>query len=51
MDQDFHYYGTYYAARVGGSFSTSQATLIAKAANFIEPALPELGAVIAKHMG
>lgn len=36
MDQDFHYYGTYYAARVGGSFSTSQATLIAKAANFID---------------
>lgn len=35
MDQDFHYYGTYYAARKGG-FDTAQATLIAKAANFID---------------
>lgn len=35
MDQDFHYYGTYYAARHGG-FEKNQAGLIAKAANFID---------------
>lgn len=35
MDQDFHYYGTYYAAKKGG-FSKDDATLIAKAANFID---------------
>lgn len=35
MDQDFHYYGTYYAARQGG-FGTNDATLIAKAANFVD---------------
>ncbi|WP_156369582.1 DUF6765 family protein [Duganella sp. Leaf126] len=35
MDQDFHYYGTYYAARQGG-FATNDATLIAKAANFVD---------------
>lgn len=35
MDQDFHYYGTYYAARQGG-FSTNDATLIAKSANFVD---------------
>ncbi|MGF1676865.1 MAG: DUF6765 family protein [Rivularia sp. (in: cyanobacteria)] len=36
MDQDFHYYGTYYAARVGGNYSQEDATLIAKASNFID---------------
>lgn len=35
MDQDFHYHGTYYAARTGG-FTTDEATLIAKASNFID---------------
>lgn len=35
MDQDFHYYGTYYAARKGG-FTKEEATLVAKAANFID---------------
>lgn len=35
MDQDFHYYGTYYAARQG-KFNKDDATLIAKAANFID---------------
>jgi hypothetical protein len=35
MDQDFHYYGTYYAARLGG-FSQAEATDIAKASNFID---------------
>ena len=35
MDQDFHYYGTYYAARAGG-FSQADATRIAKASNFID---------------
>lgn len=35
MDQDFHYYGTYYAARQSG-FSNTDATLIAKASNFID---------------
>jgi hypothetical protein len=35
MDQDFHYYGTYYAARQSG-FSNIDATLIAKASNFID---------------
>ncbi len=35
MDQDFHYYGTYYAAKKGG-FDTDEATLIAKAANFTD---------------
>ena len=35
MDQDFHYYGTYYAAKKGG-YNTADATLIAKAANFID---------------
>jgi hypothetical protein len=36
VDQDFHYYGTYYAARVGGAFAAAEATLIAKSANFID---------------
>jgi len=36
MDQDFHYYGTYYAARVGGGYSREDATRIAKASNFID---------------
>lgn len=35
MDQDFHYYGTYYAAMTGG-YSKEDATLIAKASNFID---------------
>jgi hypothetical protein len=35
MDQDFHYYGTYYSAKTGG-FNRDEATLIAKAANFID---------------
>lgn len=35
MDQDFHYYGTYYAARIGG-FDERAATLIGKASNFID---------------
>lgn len=35
MDQDFHYYGTYYAAKKGG-FNTDEASLIAKASNFID---------------
>ncbi|MEH6453631.1 MAG: DUF6765 family protein, partial [Psychromonas sp.] len=35
MDQDFHYYGTYYAAKNSG-FENKEATLIAKAANFID---------------
>lgn len=35
MDQDFHYYGTYYAAKKGG-FNKDEATLIAKASNFID---------------
>lgn len=35
MDQDFHYYGTYHAARTGG-FGRDESTLIAKAANFID---------------
>lgn len=36
MDQDFHYYGTYYAARTSGSFTPDQARLIALSANFID---------------
>ncbi|MCG8634876.1 MAG: hypothetical protein MI863_13665 [Desulfobacterales bacterium] len=36
MDQDFHYYGAYYAARIGGGFSREEATTIAKASNFID---------------
>ncbi|MFC1747952.1 DUF6765 family protein [Pseudomonadota bacterium] len=36
MDQDFHYYGAYYAARVGGKFSNEDATRIARASNFID---------------
>ena len=36
MDQDFHYYGTYYAARVGGGLDATDATLVGKAANFID---------------
>lgn len=36
MDQDFHYYGTYYAARVGAGLVSKEATLVAKAANFID---------------
>lgn len=36
MDQDFHYYGTYYAAIVGGNYSQEDATVIAKASNFID---------------
>lgn len=35
MDQDFHYYGAYYAARLGG-FNQADATHIAKASNFID---------------
>jgi hypothetical protein len=35
MDQDFHYYGTYYAARTAG-WSRADASLIAKACNFID---------------
>jgi len=35
MDQDFHYYGTYAAARMGG-WNPDDATLIAKAANFVD---------------
>ncbi|CAM2009979.1 DUF6765 family protein [Acanthopleuribacter pedis] len=35
MDQDFHYYGTYYAARMG-KFNREDATRIAKASNFID---------------
>ncbi|WP_289018859.1 RICIN domain-containing protein [uncultured Desulfobacter sp.] len=35
MDQDFHYYGTYHAARAGG-FDQKDATTIAKAANFVD---------------
>ncbi len=35
MDQDFHYYGTYYAAIKGG-FTKDEATLIAKSSNFID---------------
>jgi hypothetical protein len=35
MDQDFHYYGTYYAAKKGG-LNTDDATLVAKASNFID---------------
>ena len=35
MDQDFHYYGTYYAARVG-NYTQEDATVIAKASNFID---------------
>lgn len=36
MDQDFHYYGTYYAARVGGQLSPDDATLVGRASNFID---------------
>ncbi|MGI0498019.1 DUF6765 family protein [Limnospira platensis CENA597] len=36
MDQDFHYYGTYYAARIGGNYSQEDATVIATASNFID---------------
>jgi len=36
MDQDFHYYGAYYAARVGGKYSREDASTIAKASNFID---------------
>lgn len=35
MDQDFHYYGTHRAARIGG-FDSEAATRIALAANFID---------------
>lgn len=35
MDQDFHYYGTYFAAKAGG-FSKKDATLLARASNFID---------------
>lgn len=35
MDQDFHYYGTYYAARLAGR-GCDDATRIAKASNFID---------------
>lgn len=35
MDQDFHYYGTYYAAGIAG-WDQGAATRIAKAANFID---------------
>lgn len=36
MDQDFHYYGAFYAARIGGQYSPEDATTIAKASNFID---------------
>ena len=36
MDQDFHYYGTYYAARAAGGFNRQEATAIAKASNFVD---------------
>lgn len=36
MDQDYHYYGTYYAARTAGEFSRQEATTLAKAANFVD---------------
>lgn len=35
MDQDFHFYGTFHSAMTGG-FDRDDATLIAKAANFID---------------
>ena len=35
LDQDFHYYGTFYAARLAGH-GTTDATLIAKCSNFID---------------
>jgi len=35
MDQDFHYYGTFHAAKKSG-FNKEEASLIAKAANFID---------------
>lgn len=35
MDQDFHFYGTFHSAMSGG-FDKDDATLIAKAANFID---------------
>ncbi|WP_369989995.1 DUF6765 family protein [Pseudomonas xanthosomatis] len=35
MDQDFHFYGTFHSAMSGG-FDRDDATLIAKAANFID---------------
>ena len=35
MDQDFHFHGTYYAAKTGG-FNKDEAALIARAANFID---------------
>lgn len=36
MDQDFHYYGAYYAARIGGKYNREEATTIAKASNFLD---------------
>ncbi|MDL1973970.1 MAG: hypothetical protein LWX55_04145 [Deltaproteobacteria bacterium] len=36
MDQDFHYYGAYYAARIGGNFNREDANYIAKASNFLD---------------
>lgn len=36
MDQDFHYYGAYYAAIISGGYNREEATLIAKASNFID---------------
>jgi hypothetical protein len=36
MDQDFHYYGAYYAARIGGKYNQEEANIIAKASNFID---------------
>lgn len=35
MDQDFHYYATFYAARLGG-YSVEEASLIGKCSNFID---------------
>lgn len=35
MDQDFHYYGTFHSAMCAG-FDNADATLIAKASNFID---------------
>ena len=35
MDQDFHYYGTYYAAQMSG-YAKADANLIGQAANFID---------------
>ncbi len=36
MDQDFHFYGAFYAAKIGGQYNREDATTIAKASNFID---------------